>query len=489
VLAAGALYAPVAQLELVKDDYEWMHLAHRAMLEPKLMLAPLGGFFRPTATWSLAFERLLWGADAGRHHVATLGYHLSAGVLLLLVGARLGLRPLIATVVSLVWTCSIFAHENAVSVVVRHQTFLMWGWLLLIYLWPATGDRWTTRRRIAIGMALALCLLSKESWVVTPAIVVALELALRGWRWRPALVAGGWLTLAVVVFIGFRFALVPGLRGYFEFSPTVLVKSAHLFGAFVHFEPIQAGGFVLTWANSLATVLILGLAAAAWRWRLGAGVVGTALLVAPLLPTLFVPYLPLRYTSIPYAGLLVLIAAWVEWLLGRKQMVTRWLVGGASICVAVLVWVVHANLVVAELDDWQRISDAHRRLLDEARSIASALPVNEPVLVIRGERYFPLTDVIERPSGLPKSYFVRGDVPYGLVEPASLFDWVMASESHLVVDATGNVDQKLDSPGRTLVHRHGGFEWGATVEDVGIAVAQQRSLGHGVRVIVVEPQI
>ena len=69
VAVAVTLYLPVVGHQLVGDDYLVVQLAHWASHRPGLMFAAIEAFLRPTTTWTLAVDRLLWGYWAGGFHL------------------------------------------------------------------------------------------------------------------------------------------------------------------------------------------------------------------------------------------------------------------------------------------------------------------------------------------------------------------------------------------------------------------------------------
>ena len=119
------------------------------------------------------------GCDALGYHLTNLLLHAAAGVGLALAGRRLGLGPPPRAVVGLLWTASPFTEEPAVSVAIRFEDLLLLAWLACVVVWPRRGEAWGWRRGAATAVAIALAALSKETWVVTPALVAGLELGQR----------------------------------------------------------------------------------------------------------------------------------------------------------------------------------------------------------------------------------------------------------------------------------------------------------------------
>ncbi len=488
--AVLALYAPALRFALIGDDYQWLQFAHRAMHRPVLLFADLDTFYRPTSTWTLVLDRLVSGHHALGYHLTNLLLHAAAGVGLALVGRRLGLGPVAAWAIGLLWVTSPFTEEPAASVAIRFEDLLMLAWLAMIAAWPRRDESWSRDRIVAAVAAVAFASLSKETWVATPALVAALELGQRRATLRRALPATALATAAVLVYVALYFALFPGDKDYYRFSLAPLAKVPHEFAAFLHLEGLLPAGFTLTWRGALAVAAVAGLAAFGLEKSRAATTVGLALLIAPTIPTLLVPYLPTRYTSIPYAGFLLLAAAAVE--VGLRGAPARWrpaAVAGVA-ALAAAGFAAGAVTVRADLGDGARFSAAHERLLREAAAVVPAFPLDRPVLVLRGENDNPARDIVMNAQGLPKLIFVRQPDPDGLIDAAALFEWVLEREDVAVVRFDDGETRFRGRPGAILEHRHGGFVWiSHDVPNLGAQVERARLAGVRCRVIAAEPLI
>ncbi len=485
--AVLALYRPALSFELMGDDFQWVQHAHRAMHRPLLLLADLDTFYRPASTWTLVADRLAWRHDPAGFHLPNLLLHGLAGALLLLAARRLGLPPAAAGAVALLWAASPLADEPAISVAIRFEDLLFLAWLGLFLSWPRPGERWTRGRALAAGACTFLALMSKETWVVTPGLVAALELPRRDWRWRPALRASAPFLGLAAVYAAAYFAAFPGGKHYYEFTAAPLAKLPHEAAAFFGLEELVPAAFPVTWKGALASLVVVALAAFAIRRRLAAGVAGLALLLLPTVPTLLVPYLPTRYTAIPYAGFLLLTAAaLLEWS-GARSPLVRGVARGAALALAGVVLGVGAMTVRADLGDIARVSAAHARLLAEARAVAGRFPLDRPVLIVRDESDNPLREVAGSTRGLLKLFFVRHDDPDGLIDAGALFDWVIGREDVLVHRVDGGEDRVRGVGGAILLHRSDSFVWlSRNVEDVGGAMSSFSRRGLRVRLVVAD---
>lgn len=478
------LYAPVLSFSLMGDDFQWVQHAHRASHRVAYLLADLDSFYRPTTTWTLAVDRLLWQQRAWGYHLTNLLLHAGAAAMLCLVAGRLGLGRGLALAAGLLWGISPFVEESVVSVAIRFEDLLLLCWLALALVWPRPGNRAQVKLLVLLAV---LAMLSKETWIVTPALVFALA---RGFS-RDSLAASFQKALPFVAgaltYVALYFVAFPGDKNYFRYDLAVLAKVPHTLAAFLHLEQLVPLQFPLTLKGGLASLVVLGMVVTVAKARHAAGVFGAALLFAPMLPTLLVPYQPTRYLVAPYAGFLLLVAACFSILYqglgaGGKRVATIAGVVGASV-----VLLAHVFTVRADLRDWARVSEAHARLVTQAKAVAGEFPLDRPVAVVRADGANVLRDIALSVEGWPKLFYVRGSDPAGLIDAAALFEWVLAREDLAVRPVPESVGA-LERHGAVLLYRADGFRWLNQDEaKLQAAVQSLRNRGFPVRVIEVRP--
>lgn len=478
----GWLHGPVVSLTLMGDSYQWIQHAHAAAHRPQILFADLEAFFRPSTTWSLVVDRWLWGGfDAAGYRVTNLAMHALAAVLLGMAGYRTGVGPLSATMIALVWVTSPFTDESAFLVASRIQSLLIISWLLLIAAWPRTEERWTPVRVMATVAAITVAAASKETWVVTPGLVAALEFD-RGRSLRQAAVPVAVVGLFAALYGLWYAATLASPRSYYELGPHMVAKIPQQLAAFLYLrEPVPFEPR-LTWEGVVATVVVTAIVMLAATWHRRGVWTALAVLVLPTLPTLALPYMPQRFLSLPYAGFLVLIAVWVGGLQERLPNYRR----AISLVVAaltVMITAAGASIVRADLADYRAIAATHARLLEEARAVSDIVVGTDPVLVVRDERSRPLVAILRDPQGLPKLPFTRHDDPYGLIDTAALFEWVAADERIRVEHVDDWSERYAGFAGHVLVHREGGFDRGGEVSDLAAEASRWQAAGRRVRVI------
>lgn len=484
LIATLWLYAPALRFELAGDDYQWVQHAHLAMHRPALLLADLDTFYRPASTWTLALDRLLWGYRPLGYHLTNLLLHGLAGVGLALVGRRLGLSWAVGWALGLLWATSPFSEEPAASVAIRFEDLLLLAWVGVILAWPRAEQRWNGGRRAAVAGFTALAMFSKETWVVTPGLVCALEWGFRKTDLRRALRAALPLLTLALAYVTIYFLAFPGGKNYYEGSLRPLLKVPHQLAAFLFLEGLVPVAFPLSATGLIAMAAVAAVIVFAVRRRDPASTVGAALLLLPMLPTLLVPYLPTRYTAIPYAGFLLLLAGAAREVAGEMRARWRAAVAVAAAAVVALVLAAGVLAVRADLDDLRRVSEAHGKLLGEARAALAQFPLRRPVLVVRQESDNPLRDITTSPLGMPKLLYVRHPDPYGLVDAGALFEWVLAREDVAVLRFDDGEERFRESVGAVIAHRTGGFSWLALeAPRLGELARQSREAGERTRVV------
>jgi hypothetical protein len=485
VAAAVVLYLPATDLQLAGDDYQWVQHARRALHRPALLLADLDTFYRPASTWTLAADHLAWGFRPRGFHLTNVLLHGLCAAALALAGRRLGLPLAAATGAAVLWLASPLTSEPAIAVAIRFEDLLLLAWLLLALAWPRTGGAWTRRRVAAAAAAAVLAAACKETWVMTFALAAALAAGVRRAPLRAMARSALPFAAGAAVYGTAYFLAFPSDKGYFDVSLQPLAKLPHMLASFLALESLTPAGFVVSWRGALATAATLAMIAAAWRRRSPAGLFGAALLLAPLAPTLLVPYLPSRYVTIPFAGFVLLAAATLaeataEWPARRRGL--AWAAGAAAV---LLFGAAGWAGVRAELADAARVSQAHRRLIEEAGEVAAAMPLDRPVAVIRAESVNPFVDIVRAPLGLQKLYYVRHPDPYGLIDAAALFEWAIARPHVLLARADDGDTRFAGQPGALLLHHADGFSWiDRTSPDAAAEAARWRAQGLPVRWVV-----
>jgi hypothetical protein len=482
VAAVILIHGPSVGLALTGDSYQWVQHAHRATHQARLLLADLDTFLRPSTTWTLAVDRALWGGfDARGLRTGSLAIHCLAALLLAVAGRRLGLGAATSGAVALLWATSAFTDESAFVVAYRFEPLLLIAWLALVAVWPTGGERWSVGRAAAAVAATLAAAAAKETWVVTPALVLALELDRRrplGAALRPALVAGA----AALVYVVGYFLAFPGSKSYYELGPHVVAKLPGQLAAFLFLAEPMPFALALGWTGVLATAAVAALAAVCLRRRVRGAWTALALLVLPTLPTILVPFMPQRYLAIPYAGFLLLAALALESVAAQLPRWRRALVGGGAL-VAATVIAAGAATVRADLADYRRVAAAHQALLEEAAEVAGVVASGGPVAVVRDETAQPLLDILRAPQGLAKLPFTRHADPYGLVDAAALFEWVIADEGTRVEPLASDPAALAGVSGPLLVHRLGAFEVRGEAPDLGAEVVGWQTDGRRFRLI------
>ncbi|PWB74134.1 MAG: hypothetical protein C3F15_08230 [Holophagae bacterium] len=478
---AAALYAPAAHFELTGDDYQLMQLAKMASHSPTTVLSAEGQF-RPLVIATLITDRALWHQRSGGYHLTNLVLHVVCGIGLLTVALRLGLGVLPAAVLSLLWTLSPFGVESAVWVSARSDTMLAICWFLIILLWPGPDRRFSARRALAVITVAGAAVLTKESWVAMPILFVGLGIHGNDSQVRRWTLAATWSAIAALGYLAVRITTGSGLPGQIAISGHTLAKPFHTLAAFLFLEELRPIGYTLTWRGTIAVAVTAALCVSAYHARDRAGLVGAALFLAGILPTLPVSNLPHRYVVIAHAGFLLLFTSWaartIVAIAARYRKASQIMIGVAVALVALA----DCAMVRADLVDWRRVSNAYTVLLQQTRSIAQDLPSEGMVGVIRMENHNPLAEIASQPRGGWKLFFARQDDPSGLVDSAALLEWVIDREEIIV--RTWTTSQIGSIPGYAVAHTEGGFVWLCKpCSDLGQVMSEVNRSGYRSRIV------
>lgn len=480
--AVVVLHGPSTRLALTGDSYQWIQHAHAATHDWSLFLVDLDSFLRPSNTWSLALDRIVWGGfDAGGFRLSSLLIHAIVGLALAVAARRLGLGHAAAAAVALVWVTSPFSDESAFVVAYRFQPLLLLSWLALIAIWPRGEEGWTRGRICAALIAVFSAAAAKETWVVTPLLVAALEFdrrrSLRE-AIRPTILVG----LGVVLYVVVYFVVFPGSKSYYQLGEHIIAKIPTQLAAFLYLREPMPFELSLTWQGVLALVAAGAMVVACVRWRVPGTWSAVALFLAPSIPTILVPYMPQRYLAIPYAGFLLLAALWLSEV-ARRQPRWRLAVRGGAAAVTIVVVIAGAAIVRDDLADYTRMADAHQILLDQARAVAPVVAAGDPVAVIRNERAQPLLEILREPAGFAKLPYTRHSDSFGLIDTAALFEWVIAEEGTIVRPVPDWASSCGGAEGRVLVHHLDGFVDGGRVDDLALEAQEWKDRPAAFRVI------
>ncbi len=365
-LLAIAPYLPGLPNGIVWDDHFYFDgRPEESLVRPFLEPFHLGRnrfpYYRPLAEISVRLERRAWGEHPAGYHLTNVLMHAAVSTLLLFMLARR--LPLLPAFLG----AGIFAvhpvHVEAVAFIVGRSDLLA-SIFILLSLAAFPGIASPPGRRggagaIPSGAAFLMALLSKETALVLPAVILLLAPAGEGRRGAARTARMIWPHLAALALYGLlRWAAFAGegkAGGFMYISsdaaqyPTWLLEVLRLF----FFPRKLVPYYLLSPASAARSALALVLAAAiAWgAYRMGrargwdiAFRLGACLLLLPLVPAMpFTPrqgsLLAERFLYLPSLGLAVLAGAALDLALrgGRRLMAALaaaaagiWLAAGAA---------------------------------------------------------------------------------------------------------------------------------------------------------------
>ena len=105
------------------------------------------------------------------------------------------------------------------------------------------------------------------------------------------------------------------------------------------------------------------------------------------------------------------------------------------------------------------------------------------VLIVRDERAQPLVEILREPQGMPKLPYTRHEDPYGLIDTAALFEWVLSQEGTRVERIDDWAAVFHGAEGSVVVHREGGFTDLGVTSDVAAEATRWRAEQRHLRVV------
>ena len=129
-VAVTLLHGPVVSSALTGDSYQWIQHAHAAAHQQSLLFVDLDTFLRPSNTWTLVVDRVVWGGfNARGYRTTSIALHALVAMALACAGRRLGLGPIAAAVVALVWVMSPLTDESGLLLLTDSSRCCCWrGW-------------------------------------------------------------------------------------------------------------------------------------------------------------------------------------------------------------------------------------------------------------------------------------------------------------------------------------------------------------------------
>ena len=457
ILLAGAILSPVLTYGFFGDDFDLWLAGQELLRNPELLLSGPKNFYRPANSWLFAAHHLLFGPHPLGYHTTVLVLHLVCGGLLWRVLGRFSVPPIGCALAAFFWLTSPFTFEPVWAVNVAYNDLTVCAvWLLLVAYWP--DHRWTPSRAIGLAIAIVFSLFCKESWGIVPGLAAILELTVRRTSWRTAAVTGAITAIPVALYTALYMVVFSERLGggYVSGGTSAMLKVPHAWSSFWGFTPMQPTEFPFGLGEIIGTGLLgvcLAIAVGPLRDRLMA--LGLTLFFLPFIPVLPVPWLPTRYTAAPFAGFVLVAVALATQLIRRAR--GRRLAIIVVLLVATALNVRQLILLRGDLRDVARLEAAHQELLAQAEAAVPLIPDVEILVCVRLDPTSPQRDLAKAgQDGLLKSYYLRTDAPYDLVNWEALLTFALARQGiRQLWSRTSTTSGTGVSSWAVLAHRRG----------------------------------
>ncbi len=344
----------------------WREILRADLWSTTRLPAPPSGYYRPLFLLHLTLDQALFGLSPLAHHLVSLGWHLATVALLGVL-----LRRLTGDLPSLVGAAFFALHpvqsEAVALIAARNDSMaaaLLVGALLLLL-----PQRVSFVRLAAAALATFAALASKESAVLAPALLLALDAARwrrpRGWARYASLLLGTAGYGALRLWSGVGAAALPGSDSFAMVGRKAMHITAVYGGLLVWPWPLTPARHVKYLPPLSTTLLACLLAAAALGLAIYLGrrrklvLAGLACAVLAFLPSLAATLdkglLGERYLYLPMAGLALSLAAAVP-------VSKRVLAYGAPLMLAFVA------VLLLRLPDWNDSATLWRAADDSAPS-------------------------------------------------------------------------------------------------------------------------
>jgi hypothetical protein len=456
LILAAAVLSPALTFGFFGDDFDLWLAGKELQRNVSLLLIGPSNFYRPANTMLFAVHDLVFGPNPLGYHMTVMALHLLCGWFIWRILERHGLPPLARAAASFAWLTSPYTFEPLWAVNVAYNDLTVCAvWLGLVAHWPE--ERWSPGRGAALAGAVLFSVFCKESWVVVPGLVVILELTIRRASLRTAAVTGCIAAAPVAVYLAAYVAVFGDRFGgsYTSGGLEAWLKVPHAWGAFWGLTRLVPMDFPFGVGEAAGVlVLVACVALAVGRTRDPLMTLGLTLFGLPFLPILAAPWLPPRYTTVPFAGFVLAFVALAAWLI-RSTRFRSVTIASVTLVVALLVGR-QLVLLRGDVHDISRLDEAHRQLVAEAEEGVSRLSDADLMLCLRLDPSSPMGMLAATEHrGHRKVYFFRADAPHDLINWEAL---VTFAQARIGVDAVwARVDEIPETPtDRWIVVAHRG---------------------------------
>ncbi len=451
------VYLPAMSLGPVAEDLQWALKGAATPLHPAGLLAPFHQHLRPAGNVAFAAMVAVFGHNWVGYRVVVLALVIVlAAVAYRFLHQTLLVPPIGAGLVVALWLISPLTDEVLFVTNQLKQVLLGVAVLGVLLLRGRPPTPW---RRLAIVMGAVTAAMTKEEWVILPALVLAQDTLLLDVPWRRAVRRVVPWALAVVGYLAAYWALV-GFQAEWFYSrgaTRTMAKGVATLAAFLHLMPPVPWEFTPSLAErplavGLAVALAVALAAFAVARRQRLALFSLLAGLAAALPTLPGGGQAGRYMLLPW---LFFLAASV---IALREVASLLRAGRALevplVVLALLLLVGDAVLVRRDAEDWLRFAALGRAVEAESAPLLARARAGCALVVVRGDDGGALRRLLESPRGQLKLYFPRPDDPYGAVSLSALLSWQTYREG-FVLERVKTLPE--GQAAAAFAHENGGF--------------------------------
>jgi cell division protein ZapA (FtsZ GTPase activity inhibitor) len=386
-------YAPSLDLYFRGDDFDWLNYSFSVHERPLALLERMFLFFRPLVTLSLYLSYLLFGSDPVGFNLVTIALHVINVALVHILIYRLTGRIGPAAATAILYGTSPLLVEVSLWSAARNDSILLIFFLLALLILSGKNQQLltNTRRQTALLLVYLGALGTKESWLMLPAVCLALVLLHGRLRVKQALLvtASGFVLAAGYVLIFFVGPMLSKGSSPFDYTAAgqtdvfaMVGKLGFLVLHYLRLEDLFPAG---VWQAPLGLLLLLAILLVAASSRNRLALFGLAFMILTMLPTISIALNPSRFNYLPLLGFWIAAVALVDQGvqvlaqrspgLGRKAAVVI-----AALVLAVTAFQVHR--LQGEIADYRLYGELHRQLADLYEQIEEEIPTGRPFLFV-----------------------------------------------------------------------------------------------------------
>ena len=420
------VYFPARHIFLFGDDFEILNASVTDWRAPITLLAPINNFFRPFVKLTFLIDYALFGTRTPFYAATTFAIHLLNLFLLFEFVRRHTRSRWSAAATTLLFGISARYSEVTLWASGRGDSLVLTFTLGALLLFSSERRLGKAPFHILAGLLCLGAAGSKEAWIILPVLLFGFLMVVRAIPLRRS------LSLSLVPII------VGAMYLFFFLLQPLLLRSGRGRGYATSdlFSALKRGGYLLckylgvgeaytaaAWQIALLLALIGGSVFFFVRQKMRFALWALSWFFLALLPTIFLRYMPSRFSYLPLVGFWLAAVCMVDSggkaLLRKFSLHPRLPVMVAVVCVLYYA-IYQAAMLRWEIRDYRELGNFHRSLYHMFLAVRDRLPDDRPVICLNMGKRQVIDEFSPRVQGYRKLLFIRSEALWQLVYPIPL---------------------------------------------------------------------